>query len=90
MATNGVINDGSLALEKLSSGHTISSLDVAQLPATLVAGPAQIDALIRRYDPSMNFFVSTDKNLYLEYATPKGNAMHEDSMPMIIEMLQGK
>ena len=78
------------AVQKLLSGHTISDIDVKQLPGKLVATPAQVDAMIQRYDPSMSFFISTDKNLYLEYATPKGNAMREDSMTTIIDMLKGK
>lgn len=77
-------------LRKLMHSHTISSLKITDLPHTLVAGPRQIDALIARFDPKLIFFVSTDKNMYLEYATPKGNAMSEDSMPQIIDLLKGK
>lgn len=78
------------AIQKLLTSHTISSIDVKQLPRTLIAEPTQVDALLQRFDPSMSFFVSTDKNLYLEYATPKGNAMRTDSMPVLIDLLQGK
>lgn len=81
--------DNHAAVQKLISGHTISDIDAKQLPSTLVASPGQVDALIRRYDPSMGFFVSTDKNLYLEYATPKGNAVTEDTRAILIDMLQG-
>ncbi len=82
--------DNRAALEKLVNSHTISKLQVADLPRSLVATPAQVDALVQRYDPSMQFFISTDKNLYLEYSTPKGNAMREDSMPILVDMLQGR
>ena len=63
---------------------------MTDLPERLVAGPQQVDAFVARFDPELNFFVSTDKNLYLEYATPKGNAMREDSMPILIDLLKGK
>ena len=77
------------AQTKLMESHTISTLKLADLPKTLVAGPQQVNALITRFDPGQRFFVSTDKNLYLEYATPKGNAMREDSTPILINLLQG-
>lgn len=82
--------DNHAALDKLVTGHTISTLDVADLPGRLVAGPAQVDAMLQRFDPTMSFFVSTDKNLYLEYATPKGNAVTIDTVPVLIDMLKGK
>ena len=78
------------AMKKLLAGHTISDLKMTDLPERLVAGPQQVDAFVARFDPELNFFVSTDKNLYLEYATPKGNAMREDSMPILIDLLKGK
>lgn len=34
------------------------------------------------------FFISTDNNLYLEYATPKGNAVSYDTFGINIEMLE--
>jgi len=34
------------------------------------------------------FFVSTDNNLYLEYATPKGNAVSYDAFAINIGMLE--
>lgn len=74
----------------LASGHAISSLNVQDLPKTLIASPVQVDAFIQRFDPSMQAFVSTDKNLYLEYATPKGNAVREDTASILIGMLQGR
>lgn len=81
-------NQGAMA--KLLAGHTISDLKMADLPERLVAGPQQVDALMAQFDPELRFFVSTDKNLYLEYATPKGNAIREDSMPILIDLLEGK
>lgn len=82
--------DNKFAVQKLLSGHTISDVDVRSLPSALVASPIEVDKLIKRYDPSMEFFISTDKNLYLEYATPKGNAVPLDTVPVLIDMLKGK
>ncbi len=79
-----------VAVQRLLKSHTISNIDINQLPGKLVASPAQVDSLIKKYDPTMNFFVSTDQNLYLEYATPKGNAMTIDSADAIVKMLQGE
>lgn len=76
------------ALDRLMHSHTISALKLSELPQKLMAGPQQVDALIARFDPQLRFLVSTDKNLYLEYATPKGNAMREDSMPILIDLLR--
>lgn len=78
------------ALNKLMNSHAISELKLSELPQKLLAGPEQIDALMERFDPGRDVFISTDKNLYLEYATPKGNAIRYDSMPLIIDLLQGK
>lgn len=78
------------AMDKLMGSHTLSSLKLPDLPQTLVAGPQQIDALLARYDPQLKFLISTDKNLYLEYATPKGNAMREDGMGAILDLLRGQ
>lgn len=78
------------AVAKLMHSHTISALKLSELPEKLVVGPQQIDALLQRFDPQLQFLVSTDKNLYLEYATPKGNAIRVDSMPVLINLLQGR
>ncbi|WP_152034634.1 spermidine synthase [Paracidovorax avenae] len=90
VASNGEASiNNSAAVQKLLAGHTISNIDVKKLPSTLVASPEEVNALIRRYDASMSFFVSTDKNLYLEYATPKGNAIRDDTQAILIGMLKG-
>ncbi len=92
VAGNGdiAINERSAALQKLLDSHTISNLRMADLPSRLVAEPEQVDAMLQRYDRSMSLFVSTDKNLYLEYATPKGNAVMFDTTPVLIQMLTQK
>lgn len=76
------------ALDKLTHSHAISTLKLTDLPKTLVADPQKVDRLISKYDPELRFFISTDKNLYLEYATPKGNAVREDTMTLIVDMLR--
>ena len=76
------------AFNQLMSRHTISNMDLKQLPKTLIAGPDRVNEVLRNFDPSMNFFVSTDKNLYLEYATPKGNAVNVDTSSILINMLR--
>ncbi|MBH9551827.1 phosphatase PAP2 family protein [Inhella gelatinilytica] len=75
------------ALDKLMKGHTISAMNLSDLPRKLVASPGRVDAIIRRLDPELNNLVSTDNNLYLEYSTPKGNAVREDTIGQILEML---
>ena len=79
-----------MAILKLSEKKPISSLDVSNLPKSLVVGPAEVDSFLKKYDPTHQFFISTDKNLYLEYNTPKGNAIPENTVPLIIEMLKGQ
>ena len=81
--------DNKAALQKLFSGHKISSIDVTLLPNALVADPAKINDLIQKFDPEMRHMVSTDKNLYLEYATPKGNALNFDSEPVLLDFFRG-
>ncbi|MBU2287747.1 MAG: hypothetical protein KKC85_15125, partial [Gammaproteobacteria bacterium] len=45
------------------------------LKSTLVLSPKGVDRFISTFDPSKTLVVSTDNNLYLEYSTPKGNAL---------------
>lgn len=56
----------------------------------LVADPRQIDAMFKSFDPSMRALLSTDNNLYLEYATPKGNAVAYDTTRVIMRILTAK
>jgi predicted membrane-bound spermidine synthase len=46
-----------------------------QLRSNLILSPAGVDNFISTLDPTMSQLVSTDSNLYLEHATPKGNAL---------------
>ena len=43
--------------------------------------------MLSHFDPSMRGLLSTDNNLYLEYATPKGNALRYDTVPAILNLL---
>lgn len=80
--------DQSKALSSLLDKKALSTLDIGELQNTLVAGPQQVDAVLSCFDPELRFLVSTDQNLYLEYATPKGNAIREDSFPILIDLLK--
>lgn len=46
-----------------------------ELKSHLVLSPSGVDRFISSIDPSMTRLVSTDRNLYLEHSTPKGNAL---------------
>lgn len=76
------------ALSSMLDKKALSTLDIGELQNTLVAGPHQVDAVLSCFDPDLRFLVSTDQNLYLEYATPKGNAIREDSFPILLDLLK--
>ncbi len=42
--------------------------------------PEGIDNLAKKTDPTLSRIISTDNNLYLEYATPKGNAINDPQL----------
>lgn len=63
------------------------TITIADLEKRLAAGPAQVDAMLLNLDPSMRALQSTDNNLYLEYSTPKGNALAYDTAPGILQLL---
>lgn len=51
----------------------------------------QTDKVISQvYGKAMGLFYSTDNNLALEYATPKGNAIKENTIPLILKILAEK
>ena len=76
------------AIDFLKKNANFSTSKINDLESGLIAGPEQIDFILKKYDATMNFFVSTDNNLYLEYATPKGNAIRFDTVRIITDMLQ--
>lgn len=64
-----------------------SDLSTEELRRRLLAEPQQIDAMLLHFDPSMRALVSTDNNLYLEYATPKGNSLRHDTVARNLKLL---
>ena len=58
-----------------------------ELLAGMVFEPADFDYLAQKLRLPQ-FFVATDNNLYLEYATPKGNALDYDAFARNVEMLR--
>ena len=54
----------------------------------LLLEPADVDYLAQKLRVPQ-FFVSTDNNLYLEYSTPKGNALAYDAFTHNVNMLEG-
>jgi spermidine synthase len=77
------------SLAQTTKKHPHWGLEGEDLQARLLASPEQLDAILRRFDPSGMGLVSTDNNLYLEYATPKGNAIRSDTVPGNVGMLRG-
>lgn len=57
------------------------------LQASMVLEPEDVDYLSRTLRLPQNY-VSTDNNLYLEYATPKGNAIVDDARQQNIEIFR--
>ena len=65
-------------------------LDVEEkaLREDLLLEPLDVDYLAQKLRVPQ-FFVSTDNNLYLEYSTPKGNALAYDAFTYNVNMLEG-
>lgn len=78
---------GEAQREMLARTMKDDDLTAADLQRRLLADPKQVDAMLSRFDPSMRALLSTDNNLYLEYATPKGNALRHDTVPLIVNLL---
>jgi spermidine synthase len=68
----------------LQAAHATAT--VPGLQASLVANAAAVDQMLtRRLGPGgERLYLSTDNNLYLEYATPKGNAVITDTTRQIL------
>ena len=63
------------------------SAEEKALQEDMLLAPADIDYLAQKLRVPQ-FFVSTDNNLYLEYSTPKGNAVPYDAFAYNIAMLR--
>ena len=61
-----LLTDKGIASDEHRPGHLVKNL---------VLSPAGVDRFISSLDPSLRSIVSTDINLYLEHATPKGNVL---------------
>ena len=57
------------------------------LQNSMLLEPKDVDYLVQKLRVPQ-FFVSTDNNLYLEYSTPKGNALPDEVFTSNIEMLE--
>lgn len=54
---------------------------------SIVLSPKGVNNLAYKTDKTLRHLISTDNNLYLEYATPKGNAIMEDTLAKNLEYL---
>lgn len=54
---------------------------------SVVLSPKGVNNLAYKTDMTLRHLISTDNNLYLEYATPKGNAIMEDTLTKNLEYL---
>lgn len=57
------------------------------LKDSVVLSPKGVNNLAHKTDKTLRHLISTDNNLYLEYATPKGNAIMEDTLTKNLEYL---
>ena len=74
------------APEALNNTMAIVDEDILSLKDKMILEPADFDYLAQKLRVP-KFFVSTDNNQYLEYSTPKGNAVDFDAFSSNIEML---
>ena len=74
--------DGSV----VSDAQPLSAEEQA-LQDGMLLEPKDVDYLVQKLRVPQ-FFVSTDNNLYLEYSTPKGNALPDEVFTSNIEMLE--
>ena len=63
------------------------SVEEQALQDGMLLEPKDVDYLVQKLRVPQ-FFVSTDNNLYLEYSTPKGNALPDEVFTSNIEMLE--
>jgi predicted membrane-bound spermidine synthase len=65
------------------------NLDPASIRKGLILSPGDTDRLIKGFAGSREFVISNDDNLFLEYSTPKGNALDaEKSMNQLLGFLR--
>ena len=64
------------------------NVSIEDLKHQLILNYRDIDKIIEKIDPKQKWLKSTDNNLYLEYSTPKGNAIKDWSLEDNILMLK--
>jgi len=89
-SNNPVATPNDLYKQALNESMQDKDLTIQDLEHRLLADPQQIDAMISHFDPSMRALLSTDNNLYLEYSTPKGNALRYDTVEKNLKLLMTK
>ncbi len=52
-----------------------ADLKPAEISRTLMLTPDDVNHLVKSFESSSDFMISNDDNLYLEYSTPKANAL---------------
>jgi predicted membrane-bound spermidine synthase len=60
---------------KLMAMFHQAAMTLDDINGTLMLSPEDVNQLIKVYETSRDFQISTDDNLYLVYSTPKGNAL---------------
>nr|WP_312536602.1 fused MFS/spermidine synthase [Moraxella sp. CTOTU47618] len=82
------------ALKSHSLKYPYNSLTIDELKNkekffkdSIVLSPKGVNNLAYKTDKTLRHLISTDNNLYLEYATPKGNAIMEDTLTKNLEYL---
>lgn len=89
-----VASNSDEALKSHRLKHPYSNLTTEELDEkeksfkqSVVLSPKGVNNLAYKTDKTLRHLISTDNNLYLEYATPKGNAIMEDTLTKNLEYL---
>lgn len=80
--------NNSEAREKLDAHPENYKASVKTLEESLLLSPSEVDRIMKKFDPELQWLQSTDVNLYLEYSTPKGNSLIEFSADNNVKLLQ--
>jgi predicted membrane-bound spermidine synthase len=65
-------------LPQLGSVRELAGRDFSSIAGDLLLSPKQVDFLLDKIGLNRSLWISTDKNLRLEYSTPKANAALQD------------
>lgn len=76
---------------RLTNIREVYGNDFKNILPTRLLSPIETNRLLTNvYGRNMGSFYSTDNNLYLEYNTPKGNAIREDTAAQILTLIKNK